>query len=76
MIHLIEVVIIFLHTKLNVCSNVFSEDQRRWFINQEVNLFRMRFEALGDEDAKLFLNLNNLQYDTVSSNRRILCCYF
>jgi len=43
-----------------------TEDQRRWFLGQEVLLFRIRFEALGDDDAKLFLHTHNLHYDSLT----------
>ena len=43
------------------------EDLRRWFIQQEVDLFRYRFNELPAKQKLEFLHRNNLQYDTVSS---------
>lgn len=43
-----------------------TEDLRRWFIQQEVELFRFRFNELGAKDILEFLHRNNLQYDTIS----------
>lgn len=43
-----------------------SEDLRRWFIQQEVDLFRYRFNDLTSKQKLDFLHKNNLQYNTVS----------
>ncbi|XP_049927939.1 DNA primase large subunit [Epinephelus moara] len=43
-----------------------TEDLRRWFIQQEVDLFRYRFNELYPEQKLEFLHRNNLQYDTIS----------
>lgn len=43
-----------------------TEDLRRWFIQQEVELFRFRFNELGAKDILEFLHRNNLQYDAIS----------
>uniref|UniRef100_A0A8C9YXS3 DNA primase large subunit n=1 Tax=Sander lucioperca TaxID=283035 RepID=A0A8C9YXS3_SANLU len=43
-----------------------TEDLRRWFIQQEVDLFRYRFNELHPKQKLEFLHRNNLQYDTVS----------
>uniref|UniRef100_A0A8C5HEJ7 DNA primase large subunit n=1 Tax=Gouania willdenowi TaxID=441366 RepID=A0A8C5HEJ7_GOUWI len=43
-----------------------TEDLRRWFIQQEVDLFRYRFNDLSPKQKLEFLHRNNLQYDTVS----------
>ncbi|KAM9364253.1 LOW QUALITY PROTEIN: DNA primase large subunit [Pholidichthys leucotaenia] len=43
-----------------------TEDLRRWFIQQEVDLFRYRFDELHPKQKLEFLHRNNLQYDTVS----------
>lgn len=51
-----------------VSNGVFlREDLRRWFIQQEVDLFRYRFNELPAKQKLEFLHNNNLQYDTVSS---------
>ncbi|MEQ2205851.1 hypothetical protein XENOCAPTIV_016196, partial [Xenoophorus captivus] len=42
------------------------EDLRRWFIQQEVDLFRYRFNKLNCKKKLEFLHNNNLQYNTVS----------
>uniref|UniRef100_A0AAQ6IC21 DNA primase large subunit n=1 Tax=Anabas testudineus TaxID=64144 RepID=A0AAQ6IC21_ANATE len=41
-----------------------TEDLRRWFIQQEVDLFRYRFNDLQPKQKLEFLHRNNLQYDT------------
>ncbi|XP_029926794.1 DNA primase large subunit [Myripristis murdjan] len=43
-----------------------TEDLRRWFIQQEVDLFRYRFNDLLPKHKLEFLHRNNLQYDTIS----------
>ncbi|CAL8299908.1 unnamed protein product [Merluccius merluccius] len=43
-----------------------TEDLRRWFIQQEVDLFRYRFNCLNSKSKTQFLHHNNLHYDTVS----------
>ena len=42
------------------------EELRRWFIAQELDLFRFRFQNENKENVKLFLENNNLNYDLVS----------
>lgn len=42
------------------------EDLRRWFIQQEVDLFRFRFADLDPKQQLDFLHKNNLRYVTVS----------
>uniref|UniRef100_A0A3P8VT54 DNA primase large subunit n=1 Tax=Cynoglossus semilaevis TaxID=244447 RepID=A0A3P8VT54_CYNSE len=42
-----------------------TEDLRRWFIQQEVDLFRFRFNLLLPKQKLEFLHRNNLKYDTV-----------
>lgn len=43
----------------------FREDLRRWFIQQEMDLFRYRFSDLDPKYKTEFLHRNNLKYDTV-----------
>lgn len=43
-----------------------TEDLRRWFIQQEVDLFRYRFNDLDPRQKLEFLHRNNLQYETIS----------
>ncbi|XP_038152150.1 DNA primase large subunit [Cyprinodon tularosa] len=43
-----------------------TEDLRRWFIQQEVDLFRYRFNDLTSKQKLDFLHKNNLQYNTIS----------
>ncbi|XP_054874784.1 DNA primase large subunit [Amphiprion ocellaris] len=43
-----------------------TEDLRRWFIQQEVDLFRYRFSYLSSKQKLEFLHKNNLQYDAIS----------
>ncbi|XP_069000175.1 DNA primase large subunit [Embiotoca jacksoni] len=42
-----------------------TEDLRRWFIQQEVDLFRFRFNNLGREKLDI-LHRNNLNYDRIA----------
>ncbi|XP_037128322.1 DNA primase large subunit [Syngnathus acus] len=43
-----------------------TEDLRRWFIQQEVDLMRYRFNDLNPKLKLEFLHKNNLQYDAIS----------
>ncbi|XP_072293495.1 DNA primase large subunit [Eucyclogobius newberryi] len=43
-----------------------TEELRRWFIQQEVDLFRFRFNELDPKQKLDFLHRNDLQYDTLS----------
>lgn len=45
---------------------------RRWFIQQEVDLFRYRFSELHSKQKLEFLHRNNLQYDAVSVSLSVL----
>lgn len=47
-----------------------TEDLRRWFIQQEVDLFRYRFNELPAKHKLEFLHRNSLQYDTISVEER------
>nr|XP_019945217.1 PREDICTED: DNA primase large subunit [Paralichthys olivaceus] len=47
-----------------------TEDLRRWFIQQEVDLFRYRFNELMGKQKLEFLHRNNLQYDTSSAEEK------
>ncbi|XP_039857803.1 DNA primase large subunit [Simochromis diagramma] len=47
-----------------------TEDLRRWFIQQEVDLFRFRFTELVPKQQLAFLHKNNLHYDTISSEEK------
>ena len=50
----------------------FREELRRWFIAQELDLFRFRFQNENKDNIKLFLEKNNLNYDLVST---VYTCY-
>uniref|UniRef100_A0A3Q2R4L6 DNA primase large subunit n=1 Tax=Fundulus heteroclitus TaxID=8078 RepID=A0A3Q2R4L6_FUNHE len=47
-----------------------TEDLRRWFIQQEVDLFRHRFKGLSPKQKLEFLHKNNLQYNTISGEEK------
>ncbi|XP_041865895.1 DNA primase large subunit isoform X2 [Melanotaenia boesemani] len=47
-----------------------TEDLRRWFIQQEVDLFRYRFNQLDSKQKLEFLHRNNLQYEAISSKEK------
>ncbi|XP_053188936.1 DNA primase large subunit [Scomber japonicus] len=48
-----------------------TEDLRRWFIQQEVDLFRYRFNHLHPTLKLDFLHRNSLQYDTISADEKL-----
>ncbi|XP_066465587.1 DNA primase large subunit [Tiliqua scincoides] len=47
-----------------------SEELRRWFIQQEMDLFRYRFTQLNDELIKKCLEYVNLSYDAVTEDKK------
>uniref|UniRef100_A0A9J8AZ60 DNA primase large subunit n=2 Tax=Cyprinus carpio TaxID=7962 RepID=A0A9J8AZ60_CYPCA len=47
-----------------------TEDLRRWFIQQEMDLFRYRFGELTSKHKTDFLHKNNLKYETVSAEEK------
>ncbi|XP_005156868.2 DNA primase large subunit isoform X1 [Danio rerio] len=47
-----------------------TEDLRRWFIQQEMDLFRYRFGILSSKHKTEFLHKNNLKYETVSAEEK------
>ncbi|XP_029451540.1 DNA primase large subunit isoform X4 [Rhinatrema bivittatum] len=49
-----------------------SEDLRRWFIQQEMDLFRFRFGEMKNETIQQFLSYNNLTYQTISKDEKNL----
>ncbi|XP_072533158.1 DNA primase large subunit [Salminus brasiliensis] len=48
-----------------------TEDLRRWFIQQEMDLFRYRFSDLPSKYKTEFLHRNNLKYDTISAEEKM-----
>ena len=47
----------------------FREELRRWFLAQELDLFRFRFQYSNNkEEKKKFLEVNNLHYEPVSGD--------
>uniref|UniRef100_A0A8C7KR27 DNA primase large subunit n=1 Tax=Oncorhynchus kisutch TaxID=8019 RepID=A0A8C7KR27_ONCKI len=47
-----------------------TEDLRRWFIQQEIDLFRYRFNDLPSKNIGQFLQYNNLHYHTISIDEK------
>ncbi|XP_077164053.1 DNA primase large subunit isoform X2 [Paroedura picta] len=47
-----------------------SEDLRRWFIQQEMDLFRYRFNQLNDQLVEKFLAYINLAYDKIEATEK------
>uniref|UniRef100_A0A4W6G8C6 DNA primase large subunit n=1 Tax=Lates calcarifer TaxID=8187 RepID=A0A4W6G8C6_LATCA len=47
-----------------------TEDLRRWFIQQEIDLFRYRFNELQPEQKLEFLQGNNLKYVTINAKEK------
>ncbi|XP_068926788.1 DNA primase large subunit isoform X3 [Petaurus breviceps papuanus] len=49
-----------------------SEDLRRWFIQQEMDLFRFRFSILPPDKVQGFLKDSHLQFETISKEEKEL----
>ncbi|XP_053566380.1 DNA primase large subunit [Bombina bombina] len=47
-----------------------SEDLRRWFIQQEMDLFKFRFSQLSKEKVQEFLKFNDLEYVAISEEEK------
>ncbi|XP_069091858.1 DNA primase large subunit isoform X1 [Pleurodeles waltl] len=47
-----------------------SEDLRRWFIQQEMDLFRFRFNEMTKAGIQDFLAYNKLKYDAISNEEK------
>jgi DNA primase large subunit len=47
-----------------------TEDLRRWFLNHEVQLFKVRFEKLTTDEQELFTSQNNLFFERVPDDER------
>lgn len=52
--------------KLLLLFYIYREELRRWFLQQELDLFRFRFKLTSDQHKKEFLKENNLNYESVS----------
>ncbi|XP_063772811.1 DNA primase large subunit isoform X2 [Pseudophryne corroboree] len=48
-----------------------SEDLRRWFIQQEMDLFKFRFAELSKEKVEEFLKFNDLEYVSISDEEKL-----
>jgi len=44
-----------------------SDDLRKWFINREIELFKLRWSLLSKNDKLKFLSSNNTNYTAVSN---------
>lgn len=49
-----------------------SEDLRRWFIQQELDLLRFRFSILPKDKVQSFLKDSHLQFEAISDEEKIL----
>ncbi|KAM3930395.1 DNA primase large subunit [Leptodactylus fuscus] len=49
-----------------------SEDLRRWFIQQEMDLFRFRFSLLPKEKVQDFLKFNDLEYVAITEDEKMM----
>eukprot|EP00039_Didymoeca_costata_P020020 m.339743 g.339743 ORF g.339743 m.339743 type:complete len:526 (-) comp18947_c0_seq1:193-1770(-) len=47
-----------------------SEDLRRWFLTQECELFRYRFEGTATEDVNEFLHMHDMKYEPISMDTK------
>lgn len=50
---------------------IYREDLKRWFLQQELDLFRFRFLKENAEDKQKFLKVNSLDYNPVCFGKRI-----
>jgi len=44
-----------------------SDELRKWFINREIELFKLRWSLLSKSDKLKFLSSNNTNYSAVSN---------
>ena len=51
---------------INMTAHTSREDLRRWFLQQELDLFRYRFSQESSESTRRFLEMSNLDYKPVS----------
>lgn len=47
-----------------------SEDLRRWFLSRELELFRLRFSVLGQQNIRKFLQINKLNYIPITEKEK------
>lgn len=64
--NLLNPVIIGFLTYIHFCFH-FSEDLRRWFIQQEMDLLRFRFSILPKDKVQDFLKDSHLHFEAVSA---------
>ena len=60
------VAILSLPRCVNMTAHTSREDLRRWFLQQELDLFRYRFSQESSESTRRFLEMSNLDYKPVS----------
>ncbi|XP_052276679.1 DNA primase large subunit-like isoform X2 [Dreissena polymorpha] len=51
-----------------------SEELRRWFMTQELDLFRFRFKTTSDQEKRQFLEQNDLHYESLTPDERSSIC--
>lgn len=51
-----------------------SEELRRWFMTQELDLFRFRFKTTSDQEKRQFLEQNDLHYESLTTDERSSIC--
>lgn len=49
---------------------IYREDLKRWFLQQELDLFRFRFLMETAEEKQIFLKVNSLDYNPVCFRKR------
>lgn len=47
-----------------------SEDLRRWFLNREMEWFKLKFVEQTQESIRRFLKLNNLTYTPITNEEK------
>lgn len=52
--------------RLVYCKN---DELRKWFMNREIELFKMRWSLLSKSDKLKFLSSNNTNYSAVSNDK-------
>ncbi|PSN58438.1 DNA primase large subunit [Blattella germanica] len=48
-----------------------SDELRRWFISKELDLFKVRFQSLNAEGIKTFMQVNKLNYESLSLDEKM-----
>ena len=58
--------------RIEYIASTFSEDLKRWFISQEVDMFRYRFMQESAQSIEDFLKISGLNYEPVRIMYKLL----